>query len=142
MSLLATLSVSAMACPNLTGSYTCTYRDHSSETVTISQSADKSGVITYVYNGSLIPTDNKVYDVPEDQSLKEGKFRAWCDDDVTLKTELVGKYWSNGAYYGDLLMDMNFSKDGDSLSSVTTGSVKNATETKPLDSTMTCTHNP
>ena len=131
-------SAQAFACPALTGSFTCIYKDGTNETVTITQSADKAGMVTYIYNGSEVPADNKIYDVPEDQTLKEGKFRAWCDDDVTLKSELIGKYWNNGAYFGDLVMNINFEMDGTNLKQITTGNVKNSGGTYPLDDQMVC----
>ena len=135
-------SAQAFACPNLAGSFTCTYKDGSSETVSISQSADKAGMVTYIYNGSELPADNQIYDVPEDQTLKEGKFRAWCDDDMTLKSELIGKYWNNGSYFGDLMMNINFEMDGTSLKQVTTGSVKNSGGDYPIDEQVLCTAAP
>ncbi len=131
-------SAQAFACPTLTGNYTCTYKDGTNETVSITQSADKAGMVTYIYNGSQVPANNQIYDVPDDQSVKQGKFRAWCDDDVTLKSQLIGKYWSNGSYFGDLTMNMNFQIESGNLKQVTTGNVVNSGGTYPIDDTLVC----
>ena len=131
----------AFACPDLTGAYTCTYQNGSSEVVTVSQQL-VNGVTVYNYNGSQIPADNIVYQVPDDQSLKNGTFRAWCDDAVTLKAELIGQYYDQGAYYGDLSMIMNFSIEGSSLKQVTTGTLKNSAGEYPLNSEKSCSPHP
>lgn len=139
--LVLLFSAQAFACPDLTGAYTCKYQDGASEVVTVSQD-NKDGVVTYNYNGSQIPADNQTYKVPDDQQLKDGQFRAWCEDDVTLKTELTGKYWNNGSYFGDLVMNMNLSLDSTNLKNVVTGNIKNSGGTYPIDNNIVCTRNP
>lgn len=145
MRILATIalfaSVNAWACPELTGSFTCTYQDGSSEVVEMTQEL-KDGVTTYMYNGSAIPADNVVYQVPDDQTLKQGTFRAWCDDTVTLKAELKGQYYDQGNYFGDLVMNMEFSLAGSDLKSVTTGTLTNSGGQYPLNGETVCTRNP
>lgn len=137
------VSVNAYACPDLTGSFTCTYQDNTSEVVTISQE-NKDGVMVYNYNGSAIPADNQAYQVPDDQNLKEGTFRAWCDPstDTVLNTELIGKYYQDGSYFGDLNLDMTFALDGANLKQVSKGTLTNQSDTYPLDGELTCTRNP
>ncbi len=137
--LLLLVSVNAYACPELTGSYTCTYQDGSSEVLSISQE-NKDGVTVYNYNGSMIPADNKVYPVPDDETLKQATFRAWCET-ATLKGNIVGKYYNNGALFGDLDMTLSLSLDGTSLKSVTTGALTNSGGTYPLDGSVTCARN-
>lgn len=137
--LLLLVSANAFACPELTGSYTCTYQDGSSENVTISQE-DKSGVTVYNYNGSSIPADNQVYPIPDDQTLKNATFRAWCEN-ASLKGNIVGKYYNNGSEFGDLDMVMDLSLDGTNLKNVTTGTLKNSGGTYPLDGSVVCTRN-
>lgn len=136
------VSVNAYACPDLSGSFTCTSQDNTSEVVTLSQE-NKDGITIYNYNGSMIPADNQAYQVPDDQNLKEGTFRAWCDanDNVTLKTELIGKYYDQGSYYGDLTMNMDFSLNGTDLRQVTTGKLVNSGGEQPLNGDMTCVRN-
>lgn len=133
-------SVQAFACPNLTGSFKCTYGDGSTENVTITQS-EVNGVTVYNYNGSEMPADNQTYQIPDSEDLKEGTWRAWCDDDSTLKAELIGKYYNQGSYFGDLNMRMDFSIDGTSLKQVTNGNLKNTGGDYPINDEMTCVAN-
>ncbi len=132
-------SINAWACPNLAGNYTCTYQDGSSEMVSISQE-NKNGVITYSYNGSSVPADNIARQIPDDETIKQGTFRAWCED-VVLKAEMLGKYYSNGSLYGDLTLNMSFSKIGNDLKNVTVGLLKNSGGEYPLNSEVTCSFN-
>lgn len=134
-------SFQAYACPDLAGSYTCNYQDGSSEVITLSQEL-KDGVTIYTHNGSQIPADNVAYPVPDDVNLREATFRAWCTDTVTLSANLVGKYFQEGAYFGDLNMTSAFTLDGTSLKQITTGTLKNQGGEYPLNSEMTCTRNP
>ncbi|MBX3020339.1 MAG: hypothetical protein KF799_01575 [Bdellovibrionales bacterium] len=136
-------SVQAFACPDLTGTYTCAYQDGSSEVITLSQSVDKDGITVFNYNGSQIPADNQLYPIPDDDTLKEGTFRAWCDtaNPALLQSQLLGKYWNNGAYYGDLTMNMTFSLSGRDLKQTTQGTLKNAGGEYPLNSELVCTRN-
>jgi hypothetical protein len=129
----------AYACPNLTGTYTCTYQDGSSEIIEISKMS-QNGVTVYDYNGSTVSADNVVYPVPDDETLKQGTFRAWCEG-MNLKAELKGKYFHENTYYGDLTMLMDFTLTGSDLHQITTGNLKNAGGEYPLDSEMTCVRN-
>lgn len=133
-------SAQAFACPDLTGAYTCTYQDGSTEVVSISQ-ADKAGVMVYNYNGSEIPADNVVYPMPDDETVRQGTFRAWCDG-ASLKGNILGKYFNNGSYFGDLDMTLDLSLEGVSLKSVTTGTLKDTGgNVYPLDGQIVCARN-
>lgn len=133
-------SAQAFACPNLTGTYTCTYQDGSSEVVNLTQE-NKNGVIVYNYNGSEIPADNVAYPVPDDANLRSATFRSWCPDTVNLNAQLVGKYYQDNEYFGDLDMTTSMSLDGANLKQVTTGTLTNAGGTYPLNAEMVCTRN-
>lgn len=133
-------SAQAFACPNLTGAYTCTYQDGTSDVVTMTQE-EKGGVTIYNYNGSLIPADNALYPVPDDDNVKQATFRAWCDN-ASLKGNIVGKYYNNGALFGDLNMTLDLSLNNTSLKSVTTGTLTATNGTVyPLDGDLTCVRN-
>lgn len=134
-------SAQAFACPNLAGTYTCTYQDNSSEQVVISQET-KDGVTVYTHNGSQIPADNMAYPVPDDANLRSATFRAWCADENTLSANLVGQYFQDNSYFGDLDMTSNFTLSGTDLKQVTTGTLKNQGGEYPLNSDLTCTRNP
>ncbi len=135
-------SAQAFACPDLTGAFTCTYQDGSKEVITIAQEQKADGLVVYNYNGSIVPTDNQAYPVPDDATLKEGTFRAWCANDSALSTQLVGKYYQDGSYFGDLVMNMDFSLTGTDLHQVTNGTLKNSGGEYPLNGDMTCVRNP
>ncbi len=137
-------SAPAMACPNLSGSFTCKYQDNTAEVVTITQGVNKDGTTVYQYNGSAIIADNVSYPIPDDQTLKEGTFKAWCNPEeaTVLNSLLTGKYYSQGSYYGDLVLNMKFSMEGSDLKQVTKGTLKNQSSEYPLDSDLVCKRNP
>lgn len=141
LSVALLFSVQAYACPQLVGSYTCTYQDGTKEVVTISQNKDRNNVDVYDYNGSTIVTDNNAYPIPDDQQLKGGTFRAWCDDETTLQTQLVGEYYQQGNYYGRLTMNLNLSLQGSDLKQTTTGNLVNTGGTYPLNGETVCAKN-
>ena len=134
------LSANAWACPNLTGTYTCKFQDGSTKVVTFSQE-NKAGVETYNYNGTAVKADNVARRLPDDDTLKKKTSRAWCEADI-LKSKLVGKYYSNGAYVGDLTLDMTFAKNGNDLKQVNTGNLKSrGGNDYPQNSEVTCSFN-
>lgn len=133
-------SAQAFACPELAGTYTCTFSDGTEETGTVTQSV-VNGINIYNYNGTEIRADGVTYPVPEDETLKEGTSRAWCDDALTLKGEVIGKYYSGGSYFGEVVLNLEFSKVGTSLRQVTTGNLKNSGGDYPINSDITCTAN-
>jgi hypothetical protein len=137
------VSVNAFACPDLTGSYTCKYQDGTSETMTFSQQDNKDGVTVYNMNGENLPADNQVYNMQDSQNLKNGTFRLWCDqaNSAILDAEVLGQYYDQGQYYGDLTLDMAYSLDNGNLKQVTTGSLKGAAGQQPINDEMTCTRN-
>ena len=133
------VSANAWACPNLTGTYTCKYQDGSSEMVTISQE-NKAGVEIYNYAGSMVTTDNVARPMPDEDNLKKGTFRAWCEGDK-LKTKVIGQYYTNGTYYGPLTFAATITKNGFDFKKLTTGNVKSSAGDYPLNSEVTCSFN-
>ncbi|MGZ3723292.1 MAG: hypothetical protein ACXVA9_10195 [Bdellovibrionales bacterium] len=133
-------SAQAFACPTLTGSYTCTYQDGSKETIAITQ--DMKGTVTvYNINGSDMSADGTVNPVPDSDNLKEGTFKSWCDDDVTLKGLLTGKYYNGGSYFGDLTMNMDWSLSGTDLKQTSNGEVVNTGGKYPITNETVCSKN-
>lgn len=132
-------AASAFACPNLAGSFTCNYNGQK-EVITVTQSM-KGAVTVYMVNGSEIVADNQVRNIPDDESLKNATFRAWCDDTVTLKGQILGKYYNNGSYFGDLTADINFLLANGNLKQVTTGELKGANGNYPINNETVCTKN-
>lgn len=134
------ISMPAWACPDLTGNYLCTYQDGSTEQVALTQTV-VNGVTVYNYNGSEIPADNVVRPMPDDESIKQATFRAWCDG-ASLKGNLIGKYWNNGAEFGDVDLKMDFSLENTNLKYVTDGTlVDKSGTTHSLAGSVTCTKN-
>jgi hypothetical protein len=132
-------SANAFACPQLAGNFVCTYQDGTSENVAITQS-NKAGVEVYVYNGNEIPADKTTYDIPDDDTLKMGKFVAWCDDDVTLKTNIKGQYYNQGSYVGDVDLNTDFSMAGDGgLTLASSGKLTTPNGDYPINDSVTCT---
>lgn len=129
-------SAQAFACPNLAGSYTCTFNNQS-EAITITQD-QKDGVTIYQYNGGDLRADNQVYSIPDDESLKQATVRGWCEGE-SLKINVIGKYYSQGSYFGDLNMTLDNSKVGDNLRQITSGNVKNDGGNYPINADVTCT---
>ena len=131
-------SVQAFACPQLTGNYTCKYQNGQSTALILTQDS-KSNVTIYSLNGQQLPADNQVQPLPDEDTLKNATIRAWCNDDSALHTELIGKYYQQGRYFGDLTMDEDLSMANQNLRQVTTGNVKNSGGTYPVNSDITCT---
>jgi hypothetical protein len=133
-------SVQAFACPDLTGNYTCTYSDGSSETVAVSQDT-KGEITTYNYNGSTVVADNQTYPVPDDDTIKQATFRAWCASATALKAELIGKYYDRGTLMGDLTLVLELSLEGSNLKQVSSGVLKNSAGERPFSNEIVCTRN-
>jgi hypothetical protein len=136
-------SIESYACPQLSGEFVCRYPDGSSEKIVLSQTLD-GNITVYNVNGSNIVADNKVYPVPDDANVRNAYFRAWCDDTVSLKGHLVGQYFHNNAYYGDL--DLNFvyllvNPPAGDLKQVAMGTLTNSSGERSLNSETICARN-
>lgn len=132
-------SASAWACPDLAGSYSCIFKDGSSELIQVSQEA-RGGVTVYHYNNTEIPADNHVYHFPDDDVLRQGTFRAWCEDDEdrVLRTQLAGRYYSENTFHGDLVLDTSYKLVGTDLQQISTGVLKQATGDRAINTQVIC----
>lgn len=139
IALAAAFSVQAFACPNLTGSYTCDYGNGQTEQMTISQE-ERNGVTFYKYNNDEFAADGTVYPLQDSAELKQGTFKAWCESTI-LKNQIMGKYYNNGSYFGDLDMTMDLTLNNGNLSQVAKGSLKSANGDYPINQTVTCNKN-
>jgi hypothetical protein len=133
-------SVQTYACPQLSGEYVCRYPDGNSEKIALSQTLD-GNITVYNVNGSNIVADNKVYPVPDDANVRNAYFRAWCDDTVSLKGHLIGQYFHNNAFYGDLELNFLYSLVNGNLKQVATGTLSNSNGERSLNSETICTRN-
>ena len=146
MEYLATLtllfSASSRACPDLTGTYTCEVSSTKKETKVIQQSK-KNGVMVYWVNDLEMVTDDKPRFVPENENLRQGTFRVWCDGDIKVKTQLLGKYHNNSGYFGDLTANSEwFMRDDAHLVRYTSGDIRSPDGTvMPFDDEVLCKRN-
>lgn len=105
------VSATAWACPDLTGSYTCTYEDGASEVLDISQSS-ANGVTTFTINGNSIPADGQVYQLPDDAYTKNYTMSYACEGTpAKLALTYGGDYYENGAFVATIAGKNLFSKD-------------------------------
>jgi hypothetical protein len=135
--LAALFSVTAMACPDLTGAFTCTYSDGSTEVMNIKYRTE-NGISYYTYGSDEFAADGTVYPLADSDNLKSGTFSAMCSDDITLKNNIKGEYYYQGSDYGPLDMTINYSMDNGNLKQVASGTLKGSAFP---DQTATCTKN-
>jgi hypothetical protein len=133
-------SAQAFACPQLTGNYSCTDEKGQTSAMALTQDT-KSNVTVYTLNGSDLQADNQARPMPPDADLQNATIRGWCNDDVTLHTELLGKVYQNGQYVGDLKLALDFAMNAKNLNQVASGTIVNGTQTYPINTTITCTPN-
>lgn len=141
IAIAALFSVSAWACPDLAGTYTCKSAEgQEAGVVTVSQES-KDGVTYYDYNGSVIPADNVAHQLPDEDFLREATMRAWCGQ-TTMNAEMLGDYYMHDSYFGKLNVNIEIFKDGANLKQVTKGSVvSEANDVYPIESEFVCTPN-
>jgi len=135
------LSAQAYACPNLTGEFTCKSQD-GTEVIKISQEV-RDGVTVFNYNGSEILANNEAMPFPDDDSIREGTFRTWCEEanaDLVF-SQLLGKYYDHGRYFGDLELNLTLSLTENNLKQVTKGTLKSGTRVYPIESETICERN-
>lgn len=134
----ALFSSVALACPDLRGSYTCSY-DEGPQVVTIAQE-DRGGVTYYKVDGDELPADNVSRALPEDPNFQNGTFRGWCEGN-DFKVEVTGKVFDQGRFFGDLRAVVGFAANAANLTQTTTGSLTTGEKTYPLDNVVTCKRN-
>lgn len=137
--LAALFSVQAFACPNLTGSYTCNYGNGQSEQISVSQ-REANGITYYSYNNDEFAADGSVVPLQDSADLKQATFKAWCEN-TTLKNQIMGKYYNNGTYFGDLNMVIDITSANGNLQQNATGNLKGSQGDYPINNSVTCTKN-
>lgn len=136
---LGLFSASAVACPNLSGSYTCV-NDGQKETLVVSQN-EMNGQMVYQIGETQVIADNVAYPIPDDEELKGGTQRAFCDSQSNeLKIEILGKIYDQQDFFGDLAVQIGFSVDGsNNLVNTIHGSLKATNGEYPIHDISTCT---
>ena len=101
---------------------------------------EKDGVTVFSYNNSQIPANNQLYDVPDDETMREATFRAWCEEDGTgvLRTQLVGNYYTDNALYGRLTLDTSYRSAGGDLQQISTGVLAHSGGDRAINSEVLC----
>lgn len=143
IALVALFSVQAFACPNLTGTYSCTYEGQT-EQIQMSQT-ETNGVTVYTMKnpndpndqGGSLPADNVVYKLEDSEQFKNGTIRGWCEGEA-FKIEQIGSYFDQGQHIGDLQAVISMSLNGGNLVQDTQGVYKTGSGDYPISNSMTC----
>lgn len=137
--MLGLFSVSALACPNLSGTYTC-MNDGQKETLVVSQN-EVNGATVYQIGETQVVADNVAYTIPDDEELRGGTQRAWCaEENNELKIEILGKIYDQQDFFGDLAVQIGFLIDGSkNLVNTVQGSLKATNGEYPIHEIATCT---
>lgn len=146
IAVLALVGAQAFACPNLTGTFSCT-SDGQTQAVAISQ-VEVNGVTTYTLKnpadpadqGGSLPADNNTYQIQDSEDFKNGTIRGWCEADA-FKIEQTGQYYDQGQHIGDVQATIAMSLVDNNLSQVTTGTFKTGSGDYPINQTMSCVRN-
>lgn len=144
IALFALVGAQAFACPNLTGSYICTYEGQTQVSV-ISQAVDANGITTYTLgseadptDGGSLPADNNTYQVPDSADFKQGTIRGYCEADA-FKVAQTGQVFDQGQHIGNVEAVTSLSLVDNNLLQATTGVFKAASGDYPINQSLTCT---
>ena len=143
IALFALYGIQAFACPNLTGTYSCTYEGQTSQ-VQLSQT-ETNGVTVYTMKdpndpadqGGSLPADNVVYKLEDSEQFKNGTLRGWCEGEA-FKIEQTGSYFDQGQHIGDIQAILTMSLSNGNLVQDTQGTYKTGSGDYPIASNMTC----
>ena len=139
LTIIASFSFSAFACPNLAGDFTCTYQGSSID-VTVAQRVE-NGVSIYTIMGYEIIADGIRHNVPETDQVKEGTALATCNGDL-INANLTGKVYSSGKYGGEVNLDVEIAglnKDGVADAQADGSLTRPNGEVWPINGTFECT---
>lgn len=143
---LMLLGAQAFACPDLTGTYTCTQNGQTSQ-IQMSQ-AETNGVTVYTIKdpsnpndqGGSLPADNTTYRLEDSADFKNGTIRGWCENEA-FKVEQTGQLFDQGQHIGDIQAVISFSLMNGNLLQDTQGVFKTGSGDYPISAQMTCTRN-
>jgi hypothetical protein len=131
-------SAQTFACPNLTGNYSCVDQDGEAHPFVVTQSVT-GNVTVYQIDGKPMPADGVVYPIPDTDSMKSSTIRAWCNDDIALNVQVLGKIWQGNTYVADVTQNEVWTGTDSSLSITITGSTSGNGQTQPIDTQLSCT---
>ncbi|HAG90651.1 MAG TPA: hypothetical protein DCL41_02195 [Bdellovibrionales bacterium] len=141
---LVLFGAQAMACPNLTGTYSCTYQD-GTEKMELSQT-ETNGVTVYSFRnaddpndqGGNLPADNQVYRLQDTKDFRNGTLQSWCEGDA-LKIQQQAEHYQEEQHVGNLSLVITMSIVDNNLSQVTDGFYETGSGNYPINESMTCT---
>ncbi len=126
----------ALACPQLTGTYTCDY-GNGPEMVTIEQNV-KSGITEYVVDGAAYLADGQAY--AESEEGFSGTTTTYCAGQ-TVSATIVGSLLENGAVVGDINVTTSYTPSATGIDNVSVGQLVYGGQTYPINDTVSCTKN-
>jgi len=141
---LALIGAQAFACPNLTGTYSCTY-ENGSEQLQLSQQ-EMDGVTVYNFKnpqdandpGGALPADNQTYRLEDTKDFRNGTIRAWCEGEI-FKIQQTAEHYQEESHSGNLDLTVSMSLSNSDLLQVTNGTYETGSGTYPINESMTCT---
>lgn len=104
------VGASAWACPDLRGTYTCTY-ENGSETLTVDQ-MEQNGTTYYIINGDTVPADGQLYPIADDESQKNQFIMFSCKGEPSkFALNYTGDLYEGGQLQGHISAEALYSKD-------------------------------
>ena len=141
--ILFLLSSAAFACTDLSGQYTCTDNDGTSD-VTVQQSAIPGGahfVFTTVSNGTTktmdFLADAKSHPLPDENGQLKGTYVANCTANGLVGTENAD-FYDNGKKVAHMDVTLTAQMQGSKMVSTAQGKVTAPNGSMPINSTSTC----
>lgn len=134
---LAALSVTAFACPDLTGTYECTY-DGQVETMDLTQYV-ADGVTHFKVGQTEVVADGASHPMPDSQPEEQATYTASCNGNV-LGISFFSLLIDNANKIGQISGQQNMSLDnvGDLVQDIKGTLVIDAQGTFPIDEVTTC----
>lgn len=138
LTVLATLflSATALACPNLVGTYTC-QQGSDAYNMTIDQQVDSAGVTVYLVDGQPLAADNQWRNLQDpNQPDAEGKLSCAGQE---LNFDMKGSlYDENKNTVGDMTINSNLQKNGSNIDIKITGVANAYGQQHPINEAYSC----
>ncbi len=132
------LSVSAFACPDLSGEYVCGQEELVVDTFEL----NGTHYIEFNGNGGL-PADNKWVNLPDSETEKNAKIRLTCGTSNTYGDHFLLDYeadvYDKGQYLAFLDSEVFFYVDSDTFVQKVVGKAKGSWGEQPIDEETICT---
>lgn len=131
-------STVAMACPQLAGSYTCTYDDGTTETLTVEQGVD-NGVNVFVVDGDVFYADGQAHPISTEELV--GTYVATCVGNA-VNANVNADMYQQGSKIGMIQADLSLSQVSPGFVTMgTNGNVVVDNQVYPITESATCSLN-